>query len=131
VIRAPARHTVAGMSRIAVGRLGEQLAAEHFERLGWVIVARNFRTRHGELDLVASVGEVLVFAEVKTCRVGRGDPWTNLHEGKQAQVRQMASAWLSLVRDRPRFAAIRFDAIGVLVDDADQLVRLDHLEGAF
>ena len=119
------------MSRITVGRLGEQLAAEHFERLGWVIVARNFRTRHGELDLVASVGDTLVFAEVKTCRAGFGDPWMNLHEIKQAKVRRMASVWLSTVRDRPRFAAIRFDAIGVLVDDADRLVRLDHLEGAF
>ena len=119
------------MSRIAVGRLGEQLAAEHFERLGWVVVARNFRTRYGELDLVACVGDTLVFAEVKTCRVGHGDPWANLHDVKQTQVRRMASSWLSLVRDRPRFAAIRFDAIGVLVDDADRLVRLDHLEGAF
>jgi len=119
------------MSRIAVGRLGEQLAAEHFERLGWDIVARNFRTRYGELDLVACEGDTLVFAEVKTCRVGRGDPWTNLHRAKQTQVRHMASAWLSMVRDRPRFAAIRFDAIGVLVDDADRLVRLDHLESAF
>jgi putative endonuclease len=119
------------MSRIAVGQLGEQLAAEHFERLGWEIVARNFRTRYGELDLVASVGDTLVFCEVKTCRAGHGDPWMNLHEIKQTKVRRMASAWLSMVRERPRFAAIRFDAIGVLVDDADQLVRLDHLEGAF
>jgi putative endonuclease len=119
------------MSRMAVGRLGEQLAAEHFERLGWEIVARNFRTRYGELDLVAAVGDTLVFCEVKTCRVGYGDPWMNLHEIKQTKVRRMASAWLSMVRDRPRFAAVRFDAIGVLVDHEDQLVRLDHLEGAF
>ena len=117
--------------RHALGLLGEQLAAQHLERLGYVIVARRHRTRYGELDLVACDGDTLVFAEVKTCRVGFGDPWMNLHEIKQAKVRRMASVWLSTVRDRPRFAAIRFDAIGVLVDDADQLVRLDHLEGAF
>ena len=116
---------------MAVGRLGEQLAAEHFERLGWQIVARNFRTRHGELDLVAAVGDTLVFCEVKTCRLGRGEPWENLHDAKRTQVRRMASVWLNEVRDRPFFAALRFDAIGVVVDEQDALVRLDHLEGAF
>jgi putative endonuclease len=43
----------------------------------------------------------------------------------------MASVWLNEVRDRPFFTAVRFDAVGVLVDEAGQLVRLDHLEGAF
>jgi putative endonuclease len=117
-------------SRKSLGRLGEQLAAEHFERLGWRIVERNYQTRFGELDLVAVDGDTLVFAEVKTCRLGRGQPWQNLHERKQAQVRKIAGAWFNEHR-RPFFERVRFDAIGVLIDDRDSLVRLDHLEGAF
>jgi putative endonuclease len=113
-----------------LGRLGEQLAAEHLQRLGYAIVTRNHRTRFGEIDLVASDGTVLVFVEVKTRR-GRGQPWDALHEGKRAQVRRMARAYLTEARDRPRVRLLRFDAIGVVVDARGRLTRLEHLEDAF
>jgi putative endonuclease len=113
-----------------LGRLGERLAAEHLERLGFAIVARNHRTRFGEIDLVACDGTTLVFCEVKTRR-GRGDPWEALHPGKQAQVRRMARVYLSEAADRPRVARLRFDAIGVAIDGRGRLTRLDHVEGAF
>ena len=116
--------------RRTLGRLGEDLAAEHLERLGYAIVARNHRTRHGELDLVACDGRTLVFCEVKTRR-GRGDPWDGLHPAKQAQVRRMARAYLAGEAERPRVPGLRFDAIGVVIDPRGRLVRLDHLEGAF
>ena len=118
-------------TRKTLGRLGEDLAAEHLARLGCHVLARNHHTRFGELDLVVADGDTLVFCEVKTCRLGRGEPWENLHDAKRMQVRRMASVWLNEVRDRPFFAALRFDAIGVVVDEQDALVRLDHLEGAF
>ena len=57
--------------RHSLGRLGERLAAEHFERLGYTVLARNYRTRFGELDLVAADDYTLVFCEVKTRRAGR------------------------------------------------------------
>jgi putative endonuclease len=118
--------------RNQLGRLGEQLAAEHFARLGYDVLARNHHTRYGELDLVLSDGATLVFCEVKTRRVGSGgDPFESLHAEKQAQVRRMAAAWLAEPTDRPWHDDLRFDAVGVLVDRHDGLVRLDHLEGAF
>ncbi len=119
--------------RHALGRLGEDLAARHFERLGYDVVARRHRTRFGELDLVAADRETLVFVEVKTRRTadgGRG-PWEALHERKRSQVRRMAAAYLADVQDRPRAVELRFDAIGVVIDARGRLVRLDHLEGAF
>ena len=120
------------MNTKTLGRLGEELAVAHVERLGWHVADRNFQTRLGELDLVAVAAEVLVFCEVKTCRAGRREPWESLHAHKRAQVRRMAGIWFARAgRDRPFFAAVRFDAIGVVVDDAGRLVRLDHLEGAF
>jgi putative endonuclease len=117
--------------RHALGRRGEQLAAEHLERLGYRVLARNHRTRHGELDLVAARAGVLVFCEVKTRRTGSGEPWDGLHPAKRQQVRAMARAYLADVRDRPYARELRFDAIGVLLDGAGGLVRLEHLEGAF
>ena len=113
------------------GRRGEDLAALHLERLGYEVLARNHRTRFGELDLVAFDGETLVFAEVKTRLAGSGDPFDNLHTRKRSQVRRMALAWLTERTDRPYGAGLRFDGIAVLLDCAGDLVRLDHLEGAF
>jgi putative endonuclease len=117
--------------RHSLGRLGERLAAEHFERLGYRVVARNHRTRFGELDLVVADDDTLVFCEVKTRRAGSGDPWDALGEAKRRQVRSMGAAWLSEVHERPRTSGLRFDAVGVVIDSRGALVRLDHLEGAF
>lgn len=119
--------------RRQLGQTGEQLALEHLERLGYALVARNHRTRFGEIDLIVFDGGTLVFAEVKTRRSGAPGrvPWEALHARKQAQVRRMAAAWLAEVQDRPRSVDLRFDAIGVVIDAHGALVRLDHLEDAF
>ena len=117
--------------RHQLGRLGERLAAEHLEGLGYRILARNHRTRYGELDLVAADADTIVFCEVKTRRLGSGNPWDALGGRKQSQVRAMGSAWLQEVQDRPRMPELRFDAVGVVLDARGRLVRLDHLEAAF
>ena len=116
-----------------LGRTGEDLALAHLERLGYALVARNHRTRWGEIDLIVHDGVALVFVEVKTRRAsgsGRG-PWEALHERKRAQVRRMAAAFLAEVSERPRAVDLRFDAIGVVIDPRGRLVALDHIEGAF
>ncbi len=116
-----------------LGRRGEQLAAEHLERLGYRVLDRNYRTRHGELDLVLTDEdeEFIVFCEVKTRRLGSGAPFDALNDPKRLQVRRVAVEWLAGGRSRPYWAELRFDAVGVTLDARDELVRLDHLEGAF
>ncbi len=116
-----------------LGRRGEDLAAQHFSRLGYRVLARNHRTRFGELDLVLAEEDerTIVFCEVKSRRLGSGSPFDSLHERKRRQVRKMAAAWLAVVTDRPFGAELRFDAVGVTIDERGELVRLDHLEGAF
>ena len=106
------------------------MAAQHLERLGYKIVARNHRTRYGEIDLIAADRDTLVIVEVKTRR-GRGHPWDNLHEHKRRQVRRMGVAYLSDNDDRPKRSRVRFDAIGVTFDAAGRLSGLEHLENAF
>ena len=119
--------------RRRLGALGEQLAAEHLERLGYRIVGRNYRTRWGELDLIAHDGRLLAFVEVKTRRAsgGAGSPFEAVDRRKQAQVRRIAAGWLTEVSDRPRADDLRFDVIGVTVDGGGQLLELEHREGVF
>jgi putative endonuclease len=116
-----------------LGELGERLAAEHLVRRGYEILERNYRTRWGELDIVAYDGRTLAFCEVKTRRTGyrAGTPFDAIGPRKRAQVRRIARRWLMERRDRPFAPEIRCDAIGVTFDGADRLVALEHLEGAF
>lgn len=119
-------------ARQHLGRLGEDLALAHLERLGYALVARNHRTRFGELDLVVTDRRALVFVEVKTRRGARpGRAWENLHPAKRAQVRRVARAYLAEASGRPARRELRFDAVGVTIDPAGRLVALEHLEGAF
>jgi putative endonuclease len=119
--------------RHRLGRVGEQLASEHLIRRGYRIVERNYRTRWGELDIVAYDGRTLAFCEVKTRRLSRGDghPLEAVRALKRARVRKMAGSWLIERTDRPHADVLRFDAIGVTFDPSGKLVSIEHLEGAF
>jgi putative endonuclease len=105
------------------------------QRLGFRVLARNVRTRYGEIDLIACNGEVLTFVEVKTLKAHRPaerpEPLAGLSRAQRARLRRLAAAWLASDVQRPRVRTLRFDAIGVTVDRRDQLLRLDHLEGAW
>ena len=116
------------------GAAGEDAAAEFLAALGYRIVQRNFRTRYGELDIVAVDGDSLVFCEVRT-RVGRGRLPAALEPigpGKRMQLRKMAREWFRVSAiDRPRTAATRFDAIGVAIGVDGRTLALEHVRDAF
>jgi putative endonuclease len=115
-----------------LGRVGERLARDHLERLGYRVVASNYRTRFGELDLIVCDDTSLVFVEVKTRRAGAlQSALQAVPANKRKRVRAMAAAWLVEATDRPRSRELRFDVVAVTVDADSRLVRLDHLEGAF
>lgn len=123
--------------RRRTGAIGEDEAAAHLERRGHTILDRNFRTRYGELDVVSATASCLVFCEVKT-RVagGRTGPASALEAvgpAKRRRLRLMAREWFRLrggCHERLP-GAVRFDAIGVVLDAGRQLVALDHVEDAF
>ena len=123
-------------NRLRTGRLAEARAAEHLSLLGYGILERNARTRFGELDIVALDRPALVFVEVKAVRaggrVGPERPVLWVTPRKQSRVRRLAAAWMAERRGSvPRYAEIRFDAIGVILGPADEVVDLEHLVGAF
>jgi putative endonuclease len=126
--------------RRALGRRGEDLAAAHLRALGFAAIARNVRTRHGEIDLIVFDGRALVFVEVKTrcvsaCRRAirdDQDPLRGLGARQRARLRRLAAAWLRDERgSRPSAETIRFDAIGVVLDTSGTQRRIDHVEGGF
>jgi putative endonuclease len=112
------------------------LARRHLEARGFTVLDANFRTRHGELDLVAADRRHLVFCEVKTRTQsgppGELGPFAAIGARKRRQVRLMAREWLA-GRDSqgPWPPELRFDAIGIAFDPSGRLISLDHLEGAF
>jgi putative endonuclease len=119
------------------GELGERIAEEHLAHRGYTIVGRNFRTRYGELDLIATDQHALVFCEVKT-RVsgssrGPDGPFDAIGTRKRERLRMMAGQWLAenAGAPRPRTRDLRFDAIGVVVTPAGRLLALEHMENAF
>lgn len=126
--------------RHALGRLGERFAAAHLNRIGFAALGRNVRTRYGEIDLIAFDGRTLLFVEVKTRRVSARaqsirpdqEPLTWLRPRQRVRLRKLAAVWLAEEKHiRPTAHTIRFDAIGVMIDSRDRLVRLDHIEGAW
>jgi putative endonuclease len=120
------------------GSLGERIAADHLVEAGYEILDRNYRTRRGELDLIAADADAIVFCEVKT-RVagGRSGPELALDAvgpAKRRRLRRLAVAWL---RDRratggaPHRERLRFDAIGITISPGGRLLALEHVTDAF
>jgi putative endonuclease len=120
------------------GALGERIAARHLVEHGYEVLERNFRTRYGELDLVAADDRSIVFCEVKTrVGAGRAGPARGIDAigvTKRRRLRAMAAQWL---RARPAGSArparprLRFDAIGVTLSPSGELVSLEHVPDAF
>jgi putative endonuclease len=121
--------------RQLLGQRAEELVATRLSAAGWTIVERNARSRYGELDLIALDGAALVFVEVKAGRAdsafGPERPILSVDFPKQRRVRRLAAAWLAERRDLPRYAQIRFDAVGVTFDRAGHVADFEHLRGAF
>jgi putative endonuclease len=122
--------------RIERGRRGERLAAEHLARAGYRVVERNFRTRYGELDLIACDDRALVFCEVKTlvdgARTGPRVPLEAISPRKRRRLRSMAAQWLASrpAEGRARGEVLRFDAIAITLGRDGEVMQLEHLENA-
>ena len=118
-----------GLSRLELGRAGEDAAVRHLEQSGYKILTRGFRMFRGEIDIIARDGETLVFVEVKT-RTSEdfGRPEDAVTRSKQAQIRKIAQGYLILVN--PGDVPCRFDVLAVeRSPDGDWIFR--HYQNAF
>jgi putative endonuclease len=97
-----------------IGARGEDAAADTYRRRGYRIVARNWRCRIGEIDLVVERGGVLAFCEVKSRRAaGFGGGYEAVTWRKQVKLKALAEAFLQAHGSRPQ--AIRFDVASVAI----------------
>jgi putative endonuclease len=111
-------------ARLALGAHGEDLAADWYERHGYEVVARNWRCRAGELDLVVRRGRELVFVEVKTRSSDRfGLPAEAVTARKQQRLRGLAVRFLAEAGGGA--SSLRFDVVAVLGG------RIQVIEAAF
>ena len=116
--------------RRGLGHDWEREAERALVEAKYRIVERNFRTREGEIDLIARDGEVLCFVEVK----GRGNrafgsPAEAVTLEKQRRIARAAAAYLLRFRGEP--PACRFDVVGIDAAAADPASRVAILRGAF
>ena len=114
------------MNRLIVGRIGEDAAAEYLRRKGYKIIARNYRTKRHEIDIVAQKGEWLIFVEVRT-KEGEdfGRPEETIDCRKLSRVIAAADAYVTF---EARWCKVwRIDAVCVVLSGSE-IVRVTHYE---
>jgi len=111
------------------GKLGEIIAAKYFEEHNYEIVEKNYRYKHGEIDLICRKEGILIFVEVKSrFSLQYGEPEYGVTKAKQRQVRKMAAAYFY---DKGiDECECRFDVIAILFD-GNKDYTLNHIENAF
>ncbi|WP_347041130.1 YraN family protein [Brachybacterium nesterenkovii] len=113
------------MTRIELGRHGEDLAAAHLDALGWTLLERNHRIARGEIDIIALDGETLVFVEVKARRtLLTGLPQAAVDPRKVRRLRHLVGYYL--LDNAPPHRDVRIDVAAVLFAD-DGTARLELL----
>ncbi|HFC96911.1 MAG TPA: YraN family protein [Thermosulfurimonas dismutans] len=129
----PARYIAALFARFArlrdpksFGREAEALAARYLRLRGYRILERNWRTRFGEIDLIAEKADTLVFVEVKARRGrGKGLPEEAVTQAKKRKLLTLARAYLSSYRGKAR--RVRFDVLALEMAGGEPRIR--HLKG--
>jgi putative endonuclease len=113
------------MPRYPDGKAGEDAAVLYFEEKGYQILERNFRSKAGEVDIIAQAGETLVFIEVKAwSTLGIEALEQGINEKKQHRIIETAKYFLLLHR-KYRYMSVRFDVIFMAPQG------ITHLESAF
>lgn len=115
--------------RRALGALGERLARQRLEALGYRIIAANHRTRSGEIDLIALEGDCLVFVEVRTRRgAGHGTPAESVVGAKAERLAALAEEYAA---DHPELPAdLRVDVVAVQFTPSGTLRSIDVIKNA-
>jgi len=112
-----------------VGAFGEDIAAVHLQQHGFRIIARNFRTRLGEIDLIAENERYLLFVEVKLrAQNARVSGLEAITPAKQAKLRAAAEAYL---QTHPTQLWPRFDVIAIELAQNQQVASIRWVENAF
>ena len=114
--------------RQEMGKFGEELAAQYLLSKEYRILLRNYRLRTGEIDIICTKDDSIVFVEVKTRRSNRfGTPEEAVTKKKMAHIRQTALTYLA--EQKSTYKQIRFDVIAIMLQEGPPLIN--HIECAF
>lgn len=117
------------MNHIEVGNIGEQAAVDYLCEAGYGLLAQKYRTKMGEVDIIADLGDTVVFVEVKTRRSTRcGFPAEAVTYRKQQKIMNTAMCYLNSTNQTHRFC--RFDVIEIFLSD-ETMVKYNHIINAF
>ena len=112
-----------------IGALGEKIAAEYLTGLGYVIRERNFRSREGEIDIIAEKDDFLVFVEVRTRRsLSFGTPEESVTAQKKERLITLTQAYMEDREDLP--SSWRIDVVALELGPKGQISRLELIENA-
>jgi putative endonuclease len=115
------------LSNRELGNIGEDIATQFLQDLGYQILDRNFRSGRTEIDIIASNSRTLVFCEVKTRRSrSHGFPSEAITAIKLEHIRSAALGWLAC--HKVRYIGIRFDAVSVFYSSKSNY-EITHLKG--
>jgi putative endonuclease len=111
----------------SLGSFGEALAEERLRGLGYIILDRNWRTREGEIDIIAKEGQVIVFVEVRTRRTRTfGLPEESITPRKQERLVKTALAYLE--ENALYEMDCRFDLMALECSREGEVLRMDHFK---
>lgn len=112
-----------------MGRAGEAAAVKHLEQQGYRILARDWRSRVGQIDIVAEDGDALVLVEVKARRgTAFGTPQEAVDVRKQRKLRMLLEVYRS--QHRRREQPCRIDVVALLLDDKLGVTQIEHIKDA-
>ena len=112
-----------------IGALGEKIAAEHLTGLGYKIRERNFRSREGEIDIIAEKDDFLVFIEVRTRTSNSyGTPEESVTTQKKERLIALAEAYIEDRDDLP--SSWRIDIVAIELGPKRKVARLEIIENA-
>ncbi len=117
--------------RLKLGREGEDAAIAYLKDKGYRIIQKNFRSKLGEIDIIAQQKETVVFIEVKSRASHQfGHPFSAITPAKQRKIIQVAQSFLA--KHRLMENPARFDVVGLTIDpDASKAFQIELLENAF
>ncbi|PYE52217.1 YraN family protein [Paenibacillus barcinonensis] len=119
------------LNRQQKGRIGEEEACRWLEQRQYQILQRNWRCRSGEVDIIASHGDLLIFVEVRSrsSQAVFGTAQESVDQRKMQQVRSTAAVYIQMTGEHA--CQIRFDVIAVTMRSTGEIISVNHVENAF
>ncbi len=118
------------MSKLSVGKLGEDIAVKFLQKRRMKILQRNYRTPFGEIDIIARKGSVLHFVEVKTRRSEKfGKPFEAVDKGKLTHIKKSAEYYLQKEGAENKNFDVEIDVISILMKGEKE--KIEFIENVF